>query len=146
MAQQIRQQWMAAATAEPAATAYRLGRAIGESDPLVLEVHPAIQVSGDTTTGVLPGYVSRAHDVRLRELVDGMLADGQSRLVTLVGGSSTGKTRACWELVRHLEQRLPGRWRVWHPFDPTLYLPKIRPRWSSDMSCSRRVLHAHRRR
>lgn len=33
----------------------------------------------------------------------------------LTGGSSTGKTRACWEALRHL----PDGWRVWHPFDPT---------------------------
>ncbi|MEU5002632.1 hypothetical protein [Streptomyces sp. NPDC021622] len=31
-----------------------------------------------------------------------------------MGGSSTGKTRACWEAV----QPLSGKWRLWHPFDP----------------------------
>jgi hypothetical protein len=48
-----------------------------------------------------------------------MLVDGSSRLVTVVGGSSTGKTRSCWELVRYLEQQQPGRWWLWHPYDPT---------------------------
>jgi hypothetical protein len=32
-----------------------------------------------------------------------------------VGGSSTGKTRACWEAVRSM----PDRWWLWHPIDPT---------------------------
>ena len=35
-------------------------------------------------------------------------------MVTLVGESSTGKTRACWEAV----QRLPAQWCLWHPIDP----------------------------
>ncbi|BBC38579.1 hypothetical protein SGFS_098730 [Streptomyces graminofaciens] len=33
----------------------------------------------------------------------------------LVGGSSTGKTRACWEAL----ELLPGDWRLWHPIDPS---------------------------
>ncbi|WP_405959393.1 hypothetical protein OG239_41830 (plasmid) [Streptomyces sp. NBC_00868] len=42
--------------------------------------------------------------------------DGRSQMVVLVGSSSTGKTRACWEAV----QPLAGLgWRLWHPFDPT---------------------------
>ncbi|MFE7099292.1 tetratricopeptide repeat protein, partial [Streptomyces erythrochromogenes] len=37
-------------------------------------------------------------------------------MLVLVGTSSTGKTRACWEAV----QPLAGEgWRLWHPFDPT---------------------------
>jgi tetratricopeptide (TPR) repeat protein len=37
-------------------------------------------------------------------------------MLVLVGSSSTGKTRACWEAV----QQLAGQgWRLWHPFDPT---------------------------
>jgi len=36
-------------------------------------------------------------------------------MAVLVGCSSTGKIRACWEVV-HL---LPQGWRLWHPFDPT---------------------------
>jgi hypothetical protein len=42
-------------------------------------------------------------------------------MVVLVGGSSTGKTRACWEAI-HAEQhgkKLLEGWRLWHPFDPT---------------------------
>ncbi|MEU8993123.1 hypothetical protein AB0C98_43225 [Streptomyces sp. NPDC048558] len=32
----------------------------------------------------------------------------------MIGGSSTGKTRACWEAV----QLLPGDWQLWHPLEP----------------------------
>ncbi|KUN75304.1 hypothetical protein AQJ66_36180 [Streptomyces bungoensis] len=34
----------------------------------------------------------------------------------MVGSSSTGKTRACWEAVRPLAAH---GWRLWHPYDPT---------------------------
>ncbi|MGW1768926.1 hypothetical protein ACWCQL_33395 [Streptomyces sp. NPDC002073] len=37
-------------------------------------------------------------------------------MLVLVGSSSTGKTRACWEAVRPLADQ---GWRLWHPFDPT---------------------------
>jgi hypothetical protein len=37
-------------------------------------------------------------------------------MVVLVGSSSTGKTRACWEAVHPLADR---GWRLWHPFVPT---------------------------
>jgi hypothetical protein len=47
-----------------------------------------------------------------------MLEDGRSQMITLVG-SSTGKTRACWELTRYLDRKQPSRWRLWHPYDPT---------------------------
>ncbi|MEU7617236.1 hypothetical protein AB0B27_14245 [Micromonospora rifamycinica] len=114
----VRQMWITAATAAPTVPVVRLGRPVAECDPLALEVHPAIEVGGGEA-GELPGYVSRAHDVRLREVADGLTADGRSRLAVLVGGSSTGKTRACWELVRYLDRREPGRWQVWHPYDPT---------------------------
>ncbi|MEU6369947.1 hypothetical protein ABZ876_30500 [Streptomyces sp. NPDC046931] len=42
-------------------------------------------------------------------------AEGVSQLAVLVGESSSGKTRACWEAV----QALPGKWRLWHPFAPS---------------------------
>ena len=51
----------------------------------------------------------------------------------LVGGSSTGKTRACWEALQLLRDQDPG-WRLWHPIDPSRpeaalrELPDIRPR------------------
>ncbi|MFF2789894.1 tetratricopeptide repeat protein [Streptomyces sp. NPDC058049] len=96
--------WRQARLAEP------IGRPIGELDPHALEVHHAI--ANDGATG-LPAYVEREHDARLRAIV-AEVVEGSSRLVMLVGTSSTGKTRACWEAV----QRLPAGWRLWHPIDP----------------------------
>jgi transcriptional regulator with XRE-family HTH domain len=94
------------------------GQPIGQWDPHALEVHPANTVqegSGLPGQGLLPGYVSREHDKILAEAVRNA-AVGRSRMLVLVGDSSTGKTRACWEAV----QPPAGKgWRLWHPFDPT---------------------------
>jgi hypothetical protein len=91
-----------------------LGRMIGaldESDALLLEVHEAITADG-ADLPVLPPYLPRAHDDLLRrELVQ---AEQGSRVVMLVGGSTTGKTRAAWEAIRAV---LPS-WRLWHPLIP----------------------------
>ena len=60
-------------------------------------------------------------------------AEGRSGIAVLVGGSSTGKTRACWEALRLLRDQEPG-WRLWHPIDPSRpdaalrELPGIGPR------------------
>ncbi|MBB4752397.1 tetratricopeptide repeat protein [Actinoplanes lobatus] len=108
--------WMAPAPPQPV----RLGRPVGDCDPLVLEVHRSIEVSGHGgVLPVLPAYVRRGHDEHLRRIAEKVIGGGVSGLVTLVGGSSTGKTRACWELVQCLEQRQPGRWWLWHPYDPS---------------------------
>ncbi|MFF8323009.1 hypothetical protein ACF06V_38440 [Streptomyces bobili] len=37
-------------------------------------------------------------------------------MLMLVGESSTGKTRSCWEAVQAL---IADEWVLWHPFDPT---------------------------
>jgi TPR repeat protein len=37
-------------------------------------------------------------------------------MAVLIGSSSTGKTRACWEAVQPLGEL---GWRLWHPYDPT---------------------------
>ncbi|MEU9917781.1 transcriptional regulator [Streptomyces sp. NPDC051001] len=87
------------------------------TDPFALEVHRAIDApdsAGAAELPVLPAYVERAHDRFLRAALDRAVR-GASAMVTLVGGSSTGKTRACWEAV----QRLPHGWRLWHPIAPT---------------------------
>src|SRR5204863_454267 len=70
-------------------------------------------------TRVVPAETDQpgAHDARLREAVQAA-SDGHSRLVTVVGGSSTGKTRACWEAIQPLAER-PEPWGLWHPFDPS---------------------------
>ncbi|WP_256096125.1 tetratricopeptide repeat protein [Streptomyces sp. LUP30] len=96
------------------------GRLIGEWEPHDLEVHPAgprqtASGAGASGTRALPGYVLREHDRVLAEAVRDMAA-GRSRIVILVGTSSTGKTRACWEAVQPLAEK---GWRLWHPFDPT---------------------------
>lgn len=87
-----------------------LGRPVSDIDPYDLEVHHAITLRGAVG---LPAYVERGHDIELRRIVAEAVA-GNSRLVMLVGTSSSGKTRACFEAVR----RLPDDWRLWHPIDP----------------------------
>lgn len=96
-----------------------VGRLIRNCSALDLEVHRSIRVTDDPElVDDLPPYVLRAHDTGLRLAVDSVLA-GRSRLVTLVGGASTGKTRACWEALLYLESQMPRTWRVWHPYEPT---------------------------
>ncbi|MFC8093612.1 hypothetical protein [Streptomyces sp. NPDC057301] len=96
------------------------GRLIGMWEPHDLEVHPA----GSSPDGrgsrvperqVLSAYVQREHDRLLADAVHDC-AEGRSRMLVLVGSSSTGKTRSCWEAVQPLAER---DWRLWHPFDPT---------------------------
>ncbi|MEV0095133.1 transcriptional regulator [Streptomyces sp. NPDC050738] len=103
--------WVAARLERP------VGKLIGElNDPYDLEVHRAIEVEATarlTGPELLPAYVRREHDEALRQAAQ-EAADGESRLVMLVGSSSTGKTRACWETL----QELPPHWRLWHPIDP----------------------------
>ncbi|MFE7539864.1 hypothetical protein [Streptomyces platensis] len=87
------------------------GKPIGEWHPHDLEVHPA----GPALSTELSGYVPRAHDRVLTSAVR-HVAEGKSRMLILIGSSSTGKTRACWEAVQPLAAE---GWRLWHPFDPT---------------------------
>jgi hypothetical protein len=95
------------------------GKPISEWDPHDLEIHPAAIAPGEPSNGwlqrALPGYVRRAHDQVLAEAVS-EAAEGRSRMLVLVGSSSVGKTRACWEAVQPLAAR---GWRLWHPYDPT---------------------------
>ncbi|MGW3099678.1 hypothetical protein ACWDCC_40270 [Streptomyces sp. NPDC001102] len=88
-------------------------RLISKCRPLDLEVHHAIHVAAETSE--LPVYVAREHDIHLQRVVAAARA-GQSQLCFLVGESSTGKTRACWEAIQVLAA---DGWRLWHPFDPT---------------------------
>ena len=94
----------------------RPGRLVSElTDPFALEVHRPVAVdSVGANLPVLPPYIRRRHDEELAQVV-ARAAGGHSAITVLVGGSSTGKTRACWEAVH----RLPPGWRLWHPFDPT---------------------------
>jgi hypothetical protein len=110
------------------------GRPLNEvDDPFALEVHRPIQPD-DPQPGLpmLPTYVPRDHDLDLERIIRAA-AEGSSEIAVLVGGSSTGKTRACWEALRLLRD-LPEQWRLWHPIDPTRPdaalrdLPTIGPR------------------
>ncbi|MEU9348999.1 helix-turn-helix domain-containing protein [Streptomyces sp. NPDC048278] len=105
-----------------------IGHPICACDPYDLEVHPAGAAEGDAAHAaagtelprtaqvpVLPGYVRRGHDEVLDQVVQAASA-GRSGMLVLVGSSSTGKTRACWEAVQPLADM---GWRLWHPFDPT---------------------------
>jgi pimeloyl-ACP methyl ester carboxylesterase len=97
-----------------------------------LDIHAAISpatLSG-TSLPFLTKYVPRErdHDGELA-LVISEAAAGRSQIAVLVGGSSTGKTRACWEAVK----ALPPGWRLWHPHEPSYKaavlagLPGVRP-------------------
>ena len=112
-ADRVRDLWFAARAAQP------LGTPLAEvTDPFSLEVHKPIQLTDHHTNGdpALPVYIPRAHDARLAEVVDRVLA-GQSVIAVLIAGSSAGKTRACWEALRPL--RNAGGWRLWHPYHPS---------------------------
>ncbi|WP_424705966.1 hypothetical protein [Kitasatospora acidiphila] len=107
--------------AQPSRTANsehaQLGWAVEQLvDPFALEVQHSIAVTGykETSLPLLPIYGQRNHDAKLREIVE-IGISGQSRLAVLVGGSFTGKTRACWEAVK----LLPPSWRLWQPIDPS---------------------------
>ncbi len=66
------------------------------TDPFSFEVHPPVQPEDAALElPLLPPYISREHDEMLNRVVRAA-TDGQSGIAVLVGGSSTGKTRACW--------------------------------------------------
>jgi TPR repeat protein len=96
-------------------SAGEVGLPVGQVRPLDLGVHPAID-AGAAAAGLteLPAYIPRHHDAALADMVAEVQSCGDARMVVLVGGSSTGKTRACWEAVR----ALPPPWRLWHPLRP----------------------------
>lgn len=111
-----------AALAQDAVTpAPGIGLPIVQFDPHELEVHPAIDVRFDGGSGAgvqrrrLPQYVRRQHDQELDKVVEGAV-EGHSGMAVLVGASSTGKTRACWEAIQPLASL---GWRLWHPLGPT---------------------------
>ncbi|MEU5973654.1 hypothetical protein [Streptomyces sp. NPDC047315] len=86
-----------------------LGKSVGSyTNPIHLEVHRPIRMTG-APSGV-PAYIERSHDAELRTT---LLSDGPQFMV-LVGGSSTGKTRAAYEAAQHLKG-----WRLFHPISPS---------------------------
>ncbi|MGW0801221.1 hypothetical protein [Streptomyces sp. NPDC002692] len=131
LAGRARELWVQARMARGA------GRPIGELRGdlrLVLDAGLGVHSSLDTDDardrfGILPAYIPRDHDARLKTVVDAAKA-GRSAIAVLVGGSSTGKTRTLWEAV----SKLPSDWRLWHPLSPTApsaalaALPDIAPK------------------
>jgi hypothetical protein len=122
------------APARPGSGVTVAGRPLADvTDPFALEVHRPVQPE-DAPPGlpVLPPYVRREHDEVLGQVVRAA-ASGRSGIAVLVGGSSTGKTRACWEALALLLGQDPP-WRLWHPIDPSrpdaalAELPGIGPR------------------
>ena len=111
-----------------------IGRLLTEvTDPFDLEVHRPLRVDGlQRELPVLPVYIPREHDQALAEVVQEAVA-GRSGIAVMVGDSSTGKTRACWEALETLRAQ-PEEWRLWHPIDPSRpqaavdELPLIGPR------------------
>lgn len=107
---------------EPYGDATPPGVPLSQCSPYDLEVHATIDAAEPGRSDVsLPTYVEREHDARLRAAVGEAVA-GRNVILVLVGGSSTGKTRACWEAVRPRATNEPGRlppdWRLWHPINP----------------------------
>ena len=86
-------------------------------DPFALEVHHPVEPDVPTPgLAVLPEYYPREHDAALAEVVTAAAA-GTSGIAVMVGGSSTGKTRASWEALELLRGLEPG-WLAGAP-DPT---------------------------
>ncbi|MCG6495224.1 alpha/beta fold hydrolase [Kitasatospora sp. A2-31] len=76
--------------------------------PAALEVHTAAHPDKATTPSAwLTPYLLRDHDHELRDALRPALAGGPSRLVVLVGESSTGKTRALYEALITLAPHHP---------------------------------------
>jgi nucleoside phosphorylase/tetratricopeptide (TPR) repeat protein len=118
-----------AAAADQAAGEGELIASLPPEYGIELEIHPAIAGPTGRILPTLTQYVERDHDMRLRAVVD-RAAAGSSGIAVLVGSSSAGKTRACWEAIR----RLPSGWRMWHPIAPSRAealsdgLDNVRPR------------------
>ncbi|MFA1550730.1 hypothetical protein [Actinomadura chokoriensis] len=111
------------------------------TDPFALGVHRTIKLNRrhEQVLPALPRYVRRDHDVQLAAVVR-QAADGASVMATLVGESSTGKTRALWESLGLLRERA-DQWRVWPPLHPMppcaalAELPRLAPQtvvWLDD--------------
>ncbi|MBT2487178.1 hypothetical protein J7E96_01205 [Streptomyces sp. ISL-96] len=81
-------------------------RPLANWHPQQLGVHPAIPGASEASPGtsgqsfVLPSYVEREHDQRLRARLDTVAAGKDAVLVVVRGESCTGKTRTAYEAVR----------------------------------------------
>jgi hypothetical protein len=78
---------------------------------------------------VLPVHARREHNAVPAEVARAATG-GASEIAVLVGGSSTGRTRTCWQALDLLRDLEPW-WRLWHPIDPQpalAGLPGVWPR------------------
>src|SRR5262249_2077237 len=117
--------------APPGGPAGPIGWPLSEvRDPFALGVHLAVEPDVPPPgLSVLPGCVPRDHRAAVAKVVTAAAA-GTSGIAALVGGSSTGKTRACWQALQLLRDQ-PEQWRLWHPVDPQAALaglPAVGPR------------------
>jgi hypothetical protein len=116
VADQVRRLWITAAVAQPVPPTDRLGRPIGDGDPLVLEVHPAIQVPSSGTAAVLPAYVigsvpplancSQARD-GLQHRVE--VAHETRHVAVLSGMGGVGKTQIA---ARYAKERVTSEFAL----------------------------------
>lgn len=124
--QEIRRLWAAAVDHVPP------GRPITETPAQYLEVHRTLP-PGTPAEEELPAYIPRAHDLVLHGLAAAALsATPSSGIAVLISDSTSGKTRALYEVLHHpvLPAAAPGRhktpprslaeagWRVWPPANP----------------------------
>lgn len=70
---------------------------IGDLDPIVLGVKRCALAGSKETS--LPAYVSRPHDQVLIDLIEKSRRDHLPRLLLMVGGSCSGKSRAAFEAL-----------------------------------------------
>ncbi|UGT42577.1 hypothetical protein LTV02_03920 [Nocardia yamanashiensis] len=109
--------WRAAHTRAEGDDPEQLGTSLSAlTDPFTMGVHEPISAAGALTLPALPPYLRRAHDARLATVVN-RAATGDSAIAVLLGGSSTGKTRALWEALTPLRDK--GGWRAWYPLSPS---------------------------
>ncbi|MCM2418996.1 hypothetical protein [Streptomyces sp. RKAG293] len=75
-------------------------RPVHDWTPAQLGVHPAIAGLGDEAGGfVLPKYIPRTHDEKLRHLLRSIATSQRVEIIVLRGESCTGKTRSAYEAV-----------------------------------------------
>jgi hypothetical protein len=133
--------WSRHSSGTAAASASRLRLiSLMDADPFALEVKRSLEAGAARQhLPALTPYVRRDHDAELEELAKAA-AGGESQIAVVVGESSTGKTRACWEMLAPLRRTAPA-WRLWHPMVPApsaallAGLPLIGPRtviWLND--------------
>jgi hypothetical protein len=119
----IRQDLSTAKAELPATCPLAPGRPlVEETDPFALEVHRPMESDVGTSRDLtpLPPYIRRTHDEVLAQVTRAAVK-GRSSIAVLVGGSSTGKTRACWETLQIIKDSdIPNAsWSLWHPIAPS---------------------------